>query len=285
MTTVSRKTFFQSLARGVDLDRPGLDRALRRAGVTLEQLKTHDRDRDDVLSGAELGGAFRLVDRLDRDGSSRSFSFGGAAGKLYGALLDGRRRGPYFGLAIAKVAISISAFRGEEYAVAAAPTCPNPSIAGNRSPGHTRLAWLAGRYKCNQFVGDALWRAAVSMPTYVMPGGYRHYVNAEALPAYRGHFDRVSRVKDLRVGDVLVIDLPRPGQDGAHAEILTHLDRRTGLIRATGAHADGAYETVVSPLFGKEWTTVLAEATHDGVNHRWSYEQTHIYLLRPKRPR
>ena len=37
--------------------------------------------------------------------------------------------------------------------------------------------------------------------------------------------------------------------------------------------------------FGKKWSDVLGDAIYDGINHRWSHEQTHIYLLRPKKRR
>jgi hypothetical protein len=276
MTTITRSTFLENLRYGVKLD------ALAVSTGSRDRLAALDRDGDGRLRGAELRRAFAVVDSLDRDGSSRSFAARGRAGRLYDALLDARRPGPYHGLAVAKNAIAIAAGRGGEYARPEAPTSDNPDLAGNRRPGRTRLTWLAGLNKCNQFVGDVLWRAGLRAPSYRMPGGGRHYVNAEALPAQRRCFDRVPRIKDLRVGDVIVIDVPGRGRDSAHAEIITHLDHRTGEVRATGAHADGAYETRVSPLFQDPWGSVLHKATHDGKEERWSYNGMQIYLLRPR---
>ena len=281
MTTVTRSTFVHSLKYGVDLDKPGLATSLQGTGVSIDQLRQADTNHDGRLRGRELHRAFAQVDSLDRDGSRRSFSAQGKAAKLYNALLDARRPGPYHGLAVAKVAISLVASRGEQYAKDAAPVSENPRLSHNTSPGRTPLTWLAGRNKCNQFVGDALWRAGMKAPSYAMPDGSRHYVNAEALPAQRSCFDRIPRVKDLRVGDMIVIDLPGSGRDSAHAEIITHLDRRRGIIRTTGAHADGAYESSGSRILGQSWSSALNKATYDGEGQRWTLGGLQLYLLRP----
>lgn len=283
IATISRRTFVDSCTYGIDLDNDALNRTADRLGVGRQRLARHDRDGDGTLRGRELQRAFRLVDSLDRDGSGQTFKQAGAAGALHEAMLGARRPGPYHGMAIAKVAISIAAGRGGEYARDAAPTSENGALSGNVRPGRTRLTWLAGRYKCNQFVGDALWRAGVRMPSYKLPGGGEHYVNAEALPHQRAYFDRLARVADLRVGDVIVIDFPGRGQDGAHTEIVTHRD--TSTVRATGAHADGAYETEVSPLLGESWSSALSRARRDGEAGCWRLGAHTIYLLRPRRRR
>ncbi|MBK8480596.1 MAG: hypothetical protein IPL40_05415 [Proteobacteria bacterium] len=165
---------------------------------------------------------------------------------------------------------------GADYAVAGAPTSPHPALSHNRRPDQTRLEWLRGLNKCNQFVGDALAEAGWAMPTYRMPGGGQHYVNAEALPQQRRYFARITAVEQLRAGDVVVVDYPGRGANTAHAEIITEHDPRRGTLQAAGAHAAGAYP--------REWSDLLDGATYDSRNQCWKrYDGARIYLLRARR--
>lgn len=184
---------------------------------------------------------------------------------------------PSLGWSIAMAALSRAEHLGADYAVDGAPTSPHAALSHNRRPDETRLEWLRGRYKCNQFVGDALAEAGWAMPTYRMPGGGQHYVNAEALPQHRGHFGRITDSTQLRPGDVVVVDYPGRGANSAHAEVVTDVDPRRGILHTVGAHADGAYP--------RDWSELLDGATYDPRTQSWKrYDGSRIYLLRAKRP-
>jgi len=182
-----------------------------------------------------------------------------------------------FGWSIALAALSRAEHLSADYAVDGAPTSPHPALSHNRRPDETRLEWLRGRNKCNQFVGDALAEAGWAMPTYRMPAGGQHYVTAEALPQQRRYFDRIAAAEQLRPGDVIVVDYPGRGANTAHAEIVTGHDPRRGTLQAAGAHADGAYQ--------RDWSDLFDGTTYDPRNQCWRrYDGSRIYLLRARRP-
>lgn len=138
---------------------------------------------------------------------------------------------------------------GRSYALTMAPTSPNPRLSGNHVPEHTPISWLKNRYKCNQFVGDVLFRAGFEMPSYVMPDGSEHYVNAEALKKFTRHFHSVPSVYELRPGDLLVLDrLNASGENGAHVEIISHIDLQNSSLHMIGARRDGASSKDYSSL-------------------------------------
>jgi hypothetical protein len=177
-------------------------------------------------------------------------------------------------LIIADTASRLIEERGAEYAKAAAPRTRNPQISGNVFPMQTRLGWLAGRWKCNQFVGDALYEAGYRMPTVRMPDGSVHYLNAEKLPHQRDFFDLITNRDEVLLGDVLVIDYLRgSGENGAHAEVIEATDPKTGSVRSLGAHEFGAE--------ARERYGILGSSSSLG--SFWQASSARIYVLRPKR--
>ena len=178
------------------------------------------------------------------------------------------------GLGVALAALDRMNHFGSNYRYAGTPTSPHPELSGNLVPGKSRLRWLANRYKCNQFVGDALTDAGMEMPTFRMKDGSKHYMNAERLPAQTRHFSRIDHPAQLRKGDLLVVDYPKRGSNTAHVEIVTAV--HDGQLVTVGAHRDGTYETDQSGLF--------QGATYDPDTHCWKKGSDQIYLLRPRRP-
>ena len=105
-----------------------------------------------------------------------------------------------------------------------------------------------------------------------MKDGSEHYVNAERLPNYRKHFDRIDDAQDIKAGDVVVVDYPGRGESTAHTEVVTSSDPDNNVLKTTGAHGDGAYE--------KDWSDLLDGATKkDGYWERPGGDK--IYILRP----
>lgn len=272
---VSRSQFRQNLQSGVDLNNAKLKEGLEGTSVSVEQLKTLDQNQDGVLRGRELDGAFRVVDDFDRNGSANSFRNEGEAGKVYAALQSAKSTGPYFGAAIHRAAMDRVASDGPGYAFDSAPTSPYANLSGNRIPGESRPGWLKKNNKCNQFVGDALTQAGVSMPTFKMADGTEHYVNAERLPNYKNHFDRITDPNQIKPGDVFVVDYPAVGESTAHTEVVTSFDPATGKLMSAGAHHDGAYE--------KDQTSILRGATLNQAEGHWERGGNKIYILRPKK--
>lgn len=274
MPNVPKSQFTNALRHGVNLDSEPLKQALQGSPVGVDELKALDTNGDGKLLGAELGAAFRLVDRFDANGSGNSFADTGAAGQVYAALKAGKIEGPYFGESIKNAALDRVATDGPGYAWDAAPTSPYKNLSGNKVPGESRPSWLKNNNKCNQFVGDALTQAGLKMPTYKMTDGTEHYVNAERLPEYRGHFDRVTDPADIRPGDVFVLDYPGTGESTAHTEVVTSFDPATGTLRSAGAHSDGAYE--------KDQSQLLQGAQLNPGGGYWESGGDKFYILRPK---
>lgn len=275
MTNVTKSQFRQTLQHGVDLNNADLRGQLDRAGVGTDGLTRLDTNNDGQLTGRELDAAFKYVDDFDRNGSARSFRDEGTAGQVYAALQAGKKEGPYFGAAIQRAAADRAANDREGYAYDNAPTSPYRNLSGNRNPGVSRPSWLKNNNKCNQFVGDALTQAGMRMPTFRMADGTEHYVNAERLPNYRNHFDRITDPNDIRPGDVFVNDYPGEGLSTAHTEVVSSFDPATGTLRSIGAHGDGAYESDQSHL--------LDGATLNREGGYWEQPNgNRFYILRPK---
>lgn len=274
MSNVTRGQFNQTLKHGVDLGSEQLKSKLENTGVSVDQLKALDTNGDGALKGAELGKAFKLVDDFDRNGSGSSFKNEGTAGEVYAALQAGKLAGPYFGASIKNAALERVASDGPNYAYDKAPTSPYKNLSGNKTPGVTQPSWLKNNNKCNQFVGDALTQAGMKMPTFRMENGTEHYVNAERLPNYKNHFDRITDPNDIRPGDVFVNDYPATGESTAHTEVITSYDPSSGKLMTAGAHGDGAYEQDSSHL--------LNGATLNKEGGYWESGGNKFYVLRPK---
>ncbi len=276
MTNITRSQFKQDLKNGVDLGSEKLQQKLVGTEVSLDQLKQLDTNGDGQLKGAELDRAFKVADDFDRNGSARSFKNEGTAGDIYAALQAGKLPGPYFGESIKKAALDRVASDGPGYAYDSAPTSPYANLSGNKTPGTSRPSWLKDNNKCNQFVGDALTQAGMKMPTFKMADGSEHYVNAERLPNYTNHFDRVTDANDIKPGDVFVNDYPSEGLSTAHTEVITSYDASSGKLMTAGAHHGGAYEQDSSHL--------LNGATFNKDGGYWENGSTKFYVLRPKMP-
>lgn len=286
MTTIHRSQFIQQFPNGIDLNKPGVAEGLAGRPRALEQLRSLA-DAQGVIPASSLGRAWEVLDSFDRNGDARTISGNGRAADLFRAL-GGQTEGtstvqtpqtssPRYSDAIARAATDRARNDRAGYAYTNAPTSPYPNLSGNRVPGQTRPSWLENNNKCNQFVGDALTQAGMRMPTYRMSNGTEHYVNAEKLPTFTKHFDRVTDPAQIRPGDVFVLDYPRTGESTAHTEVITGYDRATGEMKTTGAHSDGAYE-----MNRGSW---LNGFSYDARNKRWEDGSgNHLYILRPKMP-
>lgn len=300
MSTISRTQFMQRFANGIDLNAPGLAQKLD--ATTLSKLKALDTNGDGLVRGStSLGQAWRIIDNFDRNGSSGSIAGTGKAADVFNALSPAARNAtgaagtqvPASGASstgavstggsvaysegVKKAALDRAAADKEGYAYSNAPTSPFANLSGNRTPGVSRPSWLKNNNKCNQFVGDALTQAGMKMPTYKMTDGTEHYVNAEKLPTYTKHFDRVTDPQQIRPGDVFVLDYPGRGESTAHTEVITGYDKATGEMKTTGAHSDGAYEM--------NRGAYMKDMTYDAANKRWTDPSgNHFYVLRPKMP-
>ena len=142
----------------------------------------------------------------------------------------------------------VSAIPGN-YAASVAPHSFHPLISGNKIPGQSNLEWLRNRSKCNQFVGDVLTLSGYSMPTYRMADGSLHYANAEALPGFRQHFQQIIDPRQVRAGDLLILDWPKTGENGAHVEIISWYSPGAPNFLALGAHSSGAKESTFPNYF------------------------------------
>jgi hypothetical protein len=273
MPNISKSGFKSDFKHGIDLKSKGLDEGLKSAGVDKADVAKLDTNKDGVIKGGELSGAFSFVDGFDKNGSGSSFSNSGTAGALYGAFQGARKAGPYHGEAIKKAADDIVKKDADGYAYDASPTSQLKNLSGNKKPGTSRPGWLKNNNKCNIFVGNALTQAGVKMPTFTMSNGTEHYKNAERLPFDTKHFDRVTNFKDVKPGDVFVYDYPERGESTAHTEVITSSDGKGGL-RSSGAHSDGAYDRDASSLWDG--------AKYDSEQRCWvKPDGDKIYLLRP----
>ena len=283
MTTISRADFLQTFKNGIDLKAPDLAQKLDASA--LAKLKALDTDGDGVIKGqTSLGQAWRVIDGFDTNGAAASIAGDGKAADIMKALTPAAAStgavsaggSTRYSDGIAKAATARAAADKEGYAFANAPTSPLKTLTSNKTPGVSRPSWLKDNNKCNQFVGDALTQAGMKMPTYTMTDGTHHYVQAEKLPQFTRHFDRVTDPKDIRAGDVFVMDYPGAGESTAHTEVITGYDKETGQMKTTGAHSDGAYE-----VDRGDW---LGGMSYDAANKRWDSGGNHLYIIRPKAP-
>lgn len=287
MSTITRQQFMTDFKNGIDLKQPDL--AQKIGADALQKLTALDKNGDGVIKGdAAIANAWKVVDGFDRNGSSSSVAGDSrgadiarnltAAPQGNTAAADGVSQSNVpksYSDAVAKAATDRAAADKEGYAYSNAPTSPYKNLSGNKTPGTSRPSWLKNNNKCNQFVGDALTQAGMKMPTFKMQDGTEHYVNAERLPNYKQHFDRITDPSQIRAGDVFVVDYPSTGESTAHTEVITGYDHATGDFKTTGAHGDGAYEMTRS-----NW---LSGYTYDAANKRWEDSSgNHLYLLRPK---
>ena len=152
------------------------------------------------------------------------------------------RRLPGSNLNIAINALNRAEKIGYQYAKSNAPISPLAGLTGNRYPNFTRINWLKGLNKCNQFVGDVLTISGFEMPVFKMKDGSLHYKNAERLPAESSYFTKITDLRSLQPGDLIVVDWTKPGEDGAHVEVVTNINYQSGDLFLTGASKDGAKE-------------------------------------------
>jgi len=173
---------------------------------------------------------------------------------------------------VAYAAESILLARGHEYAKASAPRSPHPELSGNKIPMQSTLGWLAGRAKCNQFVGDALFTAGFEMPTFRMQDGTKHYMNAERLPKQHLFFERITNSLAVQPGDLLVLDYyRRSGENGAHVEIVHSVDPISQTLITLSALGDGVAAR-------ERRGDLIGPSAPDG---SWNTAEARIYLLRP----
>ena len=274
MSNITRSAFNNTLKHGVDLKKLEIGKELQDQGINKADIQKLDTNNDGFIKGNELNGLFNYTDGFDKNGSGRSFATDQTGGVLYGALKKARTPRPFYGQAIAKAAADRVKTDGDGYGFYNAPTSPLKELSGNRVPGQSRPSWLKDNNKCNQFVGDALTQAGVAMPTFTMSDGTKHYKNAERLPHDKKHFDRITDPKDLKPGDVFVVDYPGSGLSSAHTEVITGVNSKDGTILSTGAHSSGAYEEDKSDL--------LKDAKYNAAKQCWNAPGgDDIYLLRP----
>lgn len=179
---------------------------------------------------------------------------------------------PEEGQKIAQTAKDWAKLYSKDYAFAAAPRSPHASLSANSKPMLSKLNWLKNSNKCNQFVGDVLTQSGFKMPTHAMKDGSLHFVKAEDLPDYHKTFARLNDLKQVRAGDIMVIDYNGRGASSAHVEVITKNDLINGTINAIGAHFDGAYET--------EKSKYLQNAKYDPKIKAWNTESYRVFFLR-----
>ena len=149
-------------------------------------------------------------------------------------------------------ALEIISKQSNSYAKSSSPTSINPVISGNKNPGISKLTWLSNRNKCNIFIGEVLTKANFAMPMYKMADGSHHYVNAENLIKYRSYFKVIENKKDVKPGDIMIIDYKfANSENGAHAEIVISCDTNANQLYTAGAHKNGAYIKNNSAIFQK----------------------------------
>ena len=184
---------------------------------------------------------------------------------------------PEQGNQIASIAGQVVARLGKYYARDEAPPSPYAGLSGNSHPGQTRLTWLKGLYKCNQFIGDVLTMAGFRMPTWRMPDGSEHYVNAEMLLKRPAEFARVTALEDIRAGDILLVDWSEPGENGAHLEIVSSVDIAAQRLLTLGAHKQGATMMDFSWIFRG---AVYDQARQGWINYSPTRGNYAVYVLR-----
>jgi hypothetical protein len=162
------------------------------------------------------------------------------------------------------------------YSFAGSPLSPHPEITGNAQPGFSRPRWLFQRYKCNQFVGDVLYEAGLKMPTFTMPDGSLHYMNAERLPRQESYFKTLTNPFQIRPGDLIVSNnLAVNGENGAHVEIVVSIEEPGRYVTA-GALKQGA--TL------RSYPANLHQLPYDRTRRGWiTGDNRSVHLLRPKR--
>jgi hypothetical protein len=157
----------------------------------------------------------------------------------------------------------------------------NPAIIGD----------YRDRPKGNVFAGDVLWNAGFEVPTYDIAGAGgcivgQHYKEAERWPKESAYFDEVTKLDDIRPGDVLVVDYKeRHGASGgAHVEIITRADRDgDGLhLASMGARSRGLRE---DELHAGKLERATPCADHWDFPGDGKALAAHLYVLRPKRQR
>ena len=276
MATITRTDFLQTFRTGINLNAPNLAQNID--ATALARLQALDTNGDGLVQGqTSLGQAWTILDSFDNNGRSASISSTSRGGDMLRALTPvGATPTVTPGERVKQAALDRAANDRDGYAYSNAPTSPLMNLSGNRTPGVSRPSWLMDNNKCNQFVGDALSRGGMRMPTFKMTDGSEHYVNAEKLPTFTNHFDRVTDPSQIRAGDIFVVDYPGTGASTAHTEVITGYDAASGDFKTTGAHGDGAYE--------KDRPAWLQNMTYDPANRRWDDGGNAVYILRPKMP-
>lgn len=165
-----------------------------------------------------------------------------------------------------------------EYARSGVPTSPYQNLSGNNYPNFSKINWLRGLNKCNQFVGDVLTMSGYKMPTFRMSDGTEHYMHAEALPKQTQYFDIINNASSIKEGDLIVFDQKkRSGENGAHVEIITTIDINKGILELTGARRLGAKTREASQLLqGFKLSNNYSSFTS-------GKDTCDIYILRAKR--
>ncbi|HVS03718.1 MAG TPA: hypothetical protein VMT16_13190 [Thermoanaerobaculia bacterium] len=115
-----------------------------------------------------------------------------------------------------------------------------------RKPAHESVQKQAyhykrGDWKCNVFIGDVLSQAGFE-PALSSKG---RYSQAESLPR-KDAFTPITDLRDLRPGDVLVLDYPGSGGATAHVEIVTGVARdeqgKLTQVTSIGGRGEGVVE-------------------------------------------
>ncbi len=164
---------------------------------------------------------------------------------------------------------------GTDYAYKNSPTSPLASLTGNIVPLSTHPKWLQNKNKCNQFIGDILTFAGFHMPTFKMKDGTEHYVNAERLLQEPNYFSFRQNMQDVKPGDIIVIDRPQRGENGAHVEIVTEINLANGTLLTAGALKNGATESNRANLLKNgRWK-------NDARKSYLNMKNLKVYFLRP----
>jgi hypothetical protein len=150
----------------------------------------------------------------------------------------------------------------------------NPAITGTSG----------GAAKAELFVGDLLHGAGLAAPTIATTGWDgapgRHYAYAERWPRQPQLFDPITRLEDVRPGDLLVVDWrTRRGASGGHIELITGSEGGKGMITTVGARTAGLVEDTT---YGRLLAAAQPEGDHFTFDGPGTRRDADLFVLRPR---
>lgn len=310
MSKIDRATFHQSMGGGIDPENARLLRAADKAGVPREEITSLDRDGDGRLRGDEIDDLYDILAGLDfedddvevapfddpevvrlRGGVDLGRNGSGEVGAdtvLYHGVVDALAEPAERRVAIARaIADDPRLARGFEGRSEGGRDntmlTHNPMHRGERQADGLIRTRFGDAYRCNLFVGDVVWRSGGRPPTVRGPG-WVHYDLAERWPKSQ-NFEKIGALRDVKPGDILVIDAPASGSGGGHVEIITELKHGEDgeVLDMVSIGARWAENAIVEDN-SRAWGIFEAPPTQDERRgaHFESGDGTRYFILRPR---